>query len=98
MPDGDAWRSRKGDAQEQYTGHRRGRRCFHSRPTMNAGRDTNTSLKIQEVHLFVDDTGSRRPDNVSSEIRRVGMDCFGLGGVLLDKEVEGTVRSAMRAF
>ena len=46
----------------------------------------NATRKGQEVHLFVDDTGSRQPDHVPAEDRHDGMDCFGLGGVLIDRE------------
>lgn len=39
-----------------------------------------------EVFLFFDDTGSREPDHVEPEKRRDGMDCFGLGGILINEE------------
>ena len=51
----------------------------------------NATRKGQEVHLFVDDTGSRQPDHVPAKERHDGMDCFGLGGVLIDKEDLGLV-------
>lgn len=51
-----------------------------------------------EVHLFFDDTGSRHPDHVSRHVREDGMDCFGLGGVLIRKEDIGGVWDAHRAF
>ena len=58
----------------------------------------NATRKGQEVHLFVDDTGSRRPDHVPAEERYDGMDCFGLGGVLIDREDLRRVWDAHREF
>ena len=40
----------------------------------------------REIHLFFDDTGSRRPDRLPGEQRQDGMDCFGLGGILVNEE------------
>ena len=57
----------------------------------------NATCKGQEVHLFVDDTGSRQPDHVPVE-RHDGMDCFGLGGVLIDNEDLDRVWNAHRGF
>lgn len=46
-----------------------------------------------ELHLFIDDTGSRDPDHVQREQRRDKMDCFGLGGILIKEEdVDGLKR------
>ena len=58
----------------------------------------NATRKGQEVHLFVDDTGSRQPDHVPVEERHDGMDCFGLGGVLIDREDLDRVWNAHREF
>ena len=54
--------------------------------------------KGQEVHLFVDDTGSRQPDHMPTEDGDDGMDCFGLGGLLIDKENLDAVWDAHRKF
>ena len=54
--------------------------------------------KSQEVHLFVDDTGSRQPDHLPADERHDGMDCFGLGGVLIDTENLDAVWDAHREF
>ena len=48
--------------------------------------------------MFVDDTGSRQPDHTPAEVRHDGMDCFGLGGVLIDKENLDAVWDAHREF
>ncbi len=58
----------------------------------------NATRTDQEVHLFVDETGSRQPDHVPTEERQDGMDCFGLGGVLIDREDLGLVWDAHREF
>ncbi len=34
-------------------------------------------------HLYIDDSGSRRPDHIANPIRRDGMDYFALGGILI---------------
>ena len=52
----------------------------------------------QEVHLFFDDTGSRQPSLILAEIRRDGMDCFGLGGISVNSEDLDSVWNAHRAF
>ncbi len=52
----------------------------------------------KEVHLFFDDTGSRQPDHAPAEARNDGMDCFGFGGVLINKEDIDAVWKAHRAF
>lgn len=54
--------------------------------------------KGQEVHLFVDDTESRQPDHVPAEERRDGLDCFGLGGVLINREDLDRVWDSHQAF
>ena len=51
-----------------------------------------------EIHLFLDDTGSRHPDHEPRHAREDGMDCFGLGGVLINKEDISEVWNAHRAF
>ncbi|MCR9124006.1 MAG: DUF3800 domain-containing protein [Phyllobacteriaceae bacterium] len=54
----------------------------------------------KKLHLYFDDTGSRDPDRVSSPDakRRDGMDCFGLGGVLIREEDIDGVFAAHKAF
>lgn len=39
-----------------------------------------------ELFLFFDDTDSREPDHQQPEQRRDGMDCFGLGRILIKDE------------
>lgn len=51
-----------------------------------------------EVHLFIDDTGSRHPDRVPVVSRNDGLDCFGFGGVMINQEDIETVWDAHRAF
>jgi Protein of unknown function (DUF3800) len=41
----------------------------------------------ERYHLYFDDTGSRDPDKTAHSIaRRDGMDCFGLGGIMIAEE------------
>jgi Protein of unknown function (DUF3800) len=40
----------------------------------------------KEIHLYLDDTGSRHPDHIPVTPRHDGMDCFGFGGVLINEE------------
>jgi hypothetical protein len=51
-----------------------------------------------EIHLYFDDTGSRNPDHAPDKRRRDGMDCFGLGGILVNEEDIGTLIEAYKAF
>jgi Protein of unknown function (DUF3800) len=51
-----------------------------------------------ELHLYLDDTGSRNPDHVPNQLRSDGMDCFGLGGILLNEEDIGPLIGAYKAF
>lgn len=39
-----------------------------------------------ELHLYLDDSGSRDPDHVPVLDRRDRMDCFALGGILINEE------------
>jgi Protein of unknown function (DUF3800) len=41
---------------------------------------------IKEIHLYLDDTGSRHPDHSPALSRQDGMDCFGFGGILVNEE------------
>lgn len=50
-----------------------------------------------EIHLYFDDTGSRQPDH-HPEKRNDGVDCFGLGGFLINEEDKPAVRDAHRDF
>ncbi len=51
----------------------------------------------KNIHLYLDDSGSRRPDRESSA-RLDGMDYFALGGVLIDAEDVDAVISSHRRF
>ncbi|MEZ5813860.1 MAG: DUF3800 domain-containing protein [Alphaproteobacteria bacterium] len=51
----------------------------------------------QKYVLYFDDTGSRDPDRVS-DVRSDGMDCFGLGGVLVKEEDIPEVLAKHKAF
>lgn len=52
----------------------------------------------KELHLYFDDTGSRHPDHAPAEARRDGMDCFGLGGVLINEEDIDAFMAIYKAF
>jgi len=52
----------------------------------------------QELHLYFDDTGSRFPDRDPVEIRQDGMDCFGLGGILVNAEDVDRIYTQYNAF
>jgi len=54
--------------------------------------------KSDEIALFLDDTGSRESLKVPDITRRDGMDCYGLGGILIDGEHIGDVARAHSAF
>jgi Protein of unknown function (DUF3800) len=51
-----------------------------------------------EVHFFIDDTGSRDPDRVPTVKRDDGMNCFALGGVLVNAEDVEAIKEAHTAF
>jgi len=38
-----------------------------------------------KLHLYFDDSGSRRPDHKPNIVRKDGMDCFALGGILIQE-------------
>ncbi|TIR55445.1 MAG: DUF3800 domain-containing protein, partial [Mesorhizobium sp.] len=48
----------------------------------------NESLPVtdREIHLYLDDSGSREPDREPKEKRRDEMDYFALGGILINEE------------
>lgn len=52
----------------------------------------------KELHLYIDDSGSRDPDHVAPEKRRDGMDCFALGGILINEEDVDVLYEAYKAF
>jgi hypothetical protein len=52
---------------------------------------------VRTVHLYLDDTGSRKLDH-KPNYRPPRFDFFGLGGVLVDEEDEGAARDLHRAF
>ena len=52
----------------------------------------------KELHLYFDDTGSRHLDHEPVELRRDGMDCFGLGGILINKEDVASLIASYKAF
>jgi hypothetical protein len=41
---------------------------------------------MKKIHLYIDDSGSRRPDRQNSELPSDGVDCFALGGILIAEE------------
>lgn len=51
-----------------------------------------------ELHLYIDDSGSRNPDHVAREDRKDQMDCFALGGVLVQEEDIDELYAAYKAF
>ncbi len=51
-----------------------------------------------EYHLFIDDTGSRDPDHELPQLRKGGMDCFGLGGFLIKQEDIGELQAKHSTF
>lgn len=51
-----------------------------------------------EIYLFIDDSGSRDPDRQPHVIRNDSMDCFALGGVLINAEDIDTVVGAHQSF
>jgi hypothetical protein len=51
-----------------------------------------------ELHLYIDDSGSRDPDAVQPEKRRDGMDCFALGGILISEEDIDGLYAAHKGF
>ena len=53
--------------------------------------------KLKQYHLFIDDTGSRQPDQ-QPQPRKDGMDCFGLGGVLIKEEDSAAIGDALNKF
>jgi len=52
---------------------------------------------MPEIHLYFDDTGSRKPDHDPPE-RSDGMDCFALGGFMVDQENIPVILEAHAAF
>lgn len=50
------------------------------------------------MHLYIDDSGSRNPDREPPESRRDGMDCFALGGILINEEDVDALYAAHKAF
>lgn len=52
----------------------------------------------EEIHLYIDDSGSRYPDRAPKETRRDEMDYFALGGVLINEEDVDEVFAKHKAF
>jgi hypothetical protein len=50
-----------------------------------------------ELHLYFDDSGSRNPDS-EAITRRDGIDCFALGGILVQEENIGSIIIKHREF
>lgn len=50
------------------------------------------------MHLYIDNSGTRDPDREPSTNRRDGMDCFALGGILINQEDVDALYAAHRAF
>jgi Protein of unknown function (DUF3800) len=55
-------------------------------------------MNEREVHLFIDDSGSRDPDRTPEVERGDGMNCFALGGILVNAEDIESVKDAHKAF
>jgi len=51
-----------------------------------------------EIHLYLDDSGTREPDHQPRLERRDGMDYFALGGILLNEEDIDGLFAAHKAF
>ena len=51
-----------------------------------------------EVHLFIDDIGSRESNKEPNLQRRDGLDCFGLGGVMIDYQYINGVWKSYQDF
>lgn len=51
-----------------------------------------------ELHLYFDDSGSRNPDHVPRLGRNDGMDCFALGGILVNEEDVDRIYDRHREF
>lgn len=51
-----------------------------------------------ELHLYLDDSGSREPDREPKEVRRDQMDYFALGGILVNEEDVDAVFGLHKAF
>ena|SRR5215207_3379654 len=52
----------------------------------------------RRFHLYFDDSGSRNPDHKPNPSRRDGVDCFALGGVLIDEDDIGALIQGHREF
>jgi len=48
--------------------------------------DSRRKVDVKCVHLYIDDSGSRRPDRTERSARKDGMDYFALGGILINEE------------
>lgn len=53
---------------------------------------------MAEVHLYIDDSGSREPDKIPRLKRDDHIDCFALGGVLIDEEHIDKIFQAHQSF
>lgn len=51
-----------------------------------------------EYRLFIDDSGTRRPDHQPTQVRRDGLDYFALGGVLAKEEDVAKIHEKLEAF
>lgn len=61
--------------------------------------DHSRSPSMSEKYvLYVDDTGSRDPDQKPGQTRHDRMDCFGLGGILIKEEDTEEILSKHKAF
>ncbi len=54
--------------------------------------------KMQRFHLYFDDTGTRQSDKAPDVLRKDGMDCFALGGLLIAEDQIGTLIQAHKNF
>ncbi len=48
--------------------------------------DSRRKVDVKCVHLYIDDSGSRRPDRTERSARKDGMHYFALGGILINEE------------
>ena len=57
-----------------------------------------TTKSSESYYLYIDDTGTRFPDKEPVIIRRDGMDCFALGGVLIKESDKEFIKEAYFSF
>lgn len=55
-------------------------------------------IPMSHYHLYIDDSGSRRPDALNHQVRMDGMDYFALGGILIREDDIGFLIEMHKAF